>query len=75
MAAGKSISDIEALCGFEPAIIRIMPNTPVSVGKGVILYTANGKTGAEALNGFLESLSGAGTLCRIDESDVIVLIC
>lgn len=70
MAAGKSISDIEALCGFEPAIIRIMPNTPVSVGKGVILYTANGKTGAEALNGFLEALSGAGTLCRIDESKI-----
>ncbi len=70
MAAGKSIADIEALCGFEPAIIRIMPNTPVSVGKGVILFDTNGKVGERELTDFKNALSGAGVLCPIPEDKI-----
>ncbi|MEE1279321.1 MAG: NAD(P)-binding domain-containing protein, partial [Oscillospiraceae bacterium] len=40
MAAGISISRIEDMFGKRP-VIRIMPNTPASVGEGMILYTAN----------------------------------
>lgn len=70
MAAGKSISDIETFCGFSPAVIRIMPNTPVSVGKGVILYDFNDKTSEKALSDFTHALSGAGVLSRIPESKI-----
>ncbi len=70
MAAGKSVADIEALCGFKPAIIRIMPNTPVSVGKGVILFDVNEKVGEKDVGEFENALSAAGVLCRISENKI-----
>lgn len=70
MAAGKTLADIEALCGFVPAIIRIMPNTPVSVGKGVILYDKNEKVGEKELFDFKKALSDAGILCPLPESKI-----
>ena len=41
MAAGVSVAAVEKMCGGKAPVIRIMPNTPVSVGEGMILYTAN----------------------------------
>ena len=38
MAAGLEISTIQKLAGTRLPVIRIMPNTPVAVGKGVIPY-------------------------------------
>ena len=67
---GKSVADIEALCGFKPAIIRIMPNTPVSVGKGVILFDVNEKVGEKDVGEFENALSAAGVLCRISENKI-----
>ena len=37
MAAGLTISQLEEMAGGTCPVIRIMPNTPVSVGQGVIL--------------------------------------
>ena len=39
MVAGTSIDTLKGLLGQTFPIIRIMPNTPVSVGEGMILYT------------------------------------
>ena len=38
MAAGVSLATLEAFAPSFP-IIRIMPNTPVGVGEGMVLYT------------------------------------
>ena len=38
MAAGLTIGDIRRMAGGDYPVIRIMPNIPVSVGEGVILY-------------------------------------
>ncbi len=70
MAAGKSISDIETLSGINPAVIRIMPNTPVSVGKGVVLYDANKKVTDKNIADFTAALFCAGTVSRLDESKI-----
>ena len=67
MAAGVSISKIEHMAGVNCAVIRMMPNTPVSVGTGMILYDANEKTTAEDVDGFLEGLSAAGRMDRLSE--------
>ncbi len=67
MAAGVSIQRIEALAGVPCPIIRIMPNTPVSVGTGMILYDANERTSEEEIKGFLNGLSAAGRLDRLPE--------
>ena len=48
MAAGKPISFIEEGLGKAYPVIRIMPNTPVSVGEGMILYCKNSLTPVKA---------------------------
>ena len=44
-----------------------MPNTPVSVGKGVILYCSNGVKN-EVVNDFVSDMQYSGKLYAIDEN-------
>lgn len=67
MAAGVEISAIEKMLGFSCPIIRIMPNTPASVGKGMILYAVNSEVFSEEISEFCSAMSNAGRLDRIDE--------
>lgn len=69
MAAGTAIEKIEKLSGTDCAVIRIMPNTSVAIGKGVVLYCAN-KKGEKDVADFMNCLSGAGLLDRIDEAKI-----
>ena len=65
MAAGVTLEKISAIVNFPT--IRIMPNTPVAVGSGMISWCKNAKvTDGQAL-GFEEILSEAGRLLAIDE--------
>ena len=68
MAAGVAMADIRALLGMECPIIRIMPNTPVAVGSGVILYDTTENVPQDAVAGFVSILSQAGLLNRLPES-------
>ncbi len=68
MVAGVEIQQIEGFLGEKLPILRIMPNTPVAVGKGVIQYCRNDLVTEEMLNAFLKDLSGAGVLDPLDES-------
>lgn len=67
MLAGVEIAKLEEVLDFHGAVIRMMPNTPVSVGKGMILYDANKQATEEILNGFLTGLSAAGRFDRLPE--------
>lgn len=67
MAAGLKISAITEMLSEDYPIIRIMPNTPVSVGKGMILYTANDNVFMDEIGEFCEALKQAGRVDRIDE--------
>lgn len=67
MAAGVRISHIQAMLGAAYPIIRIMPNTPVCVGEGVLLYDAAENVPQEALEFFTHAMSGAGRLDRLPE--------
>lgn len=65
MAAGKSITFITENLGSNCPVIRIMPNTPVSIGEGMILYCTNDL----AEDGeFLDILKFAGALDKIPEA-------
>jgi pyrroline-5-carboxylate reductase len=66
MAAGISIAALREMAGGDYPVIRIMPNTPVSVGSGVILYTAEGVTDEE-LAAFRACFAKAGLLDAIPE--------
>ena len=68
MAAGVKISTIISFFGFELPVIRIMPNTPVSVGEGMILYTANNLVSDKEKEEFMKILSSAGKLDYLPEN-------
>ena len=66
MAAGISISRIRELAGKNLPVIRIMPNTPVRVEQGMIVYSTADTTKEEEET-FLKTLSHAGKLDPIPE--------
>ncbi len=68
MAAGLSIDTINQMTDGNYKVIRIMPNTPVEVGLGEILYCANSLVTDEELGTFFTHMQGAGMLTPIDES-------
>ena len=70
MAAGLSTEKISGMFGGDVKLIRIMPNTPVAVGEGMILYTATESTTAEDLDFFLSVMQKAGKLCAIPEDKI-----
>ncbi len=70
MMAGVSIETIRTLAGDAAyPVIRILPNTPVAVGKGLILYHA-ADVGKEVLSQILSDLEPAGVLDELEEKQI-----
>jgi len=67
MAAGLEISQIEEFSGGKLPVIRIMPNTPVSIGKGVIQYCHNALVSEDMVAQFREDLRYGGILDPLEE--------
>lgn len=69
IAAGVSIDSIKQAVGWDFPVIRLMPNTPVSVGKGVILSAFSGVSEAQKAE-FFSLFSAAGFCDGIAESKI-----
>ena len=67
MAAGLEIRQIAELAGADLPIIRIMPNTPTAIGKGVIQYCRNDLVTDATLESFLADMRFCGLLDPLDE--------
>lgn len=67
MAAGVTLERLATLFPGA-AVIRIMPNTPVAVGQGMILYCHNDLTAKEQVDTFLYAMGHAGKVDLLDES-------
>ena len=67
MAAGLEVRQIEEFAGIRLPVIRIMPNTPTAIGKGVIQYCCNDLVSQEDLQDWLEDMRFCGMLDRLDE--------
>ena len=67
MAAGLEIRQIQDFAGCDLPIIRIMPNTPVAVGKGVIQYCCNDLVTEQMLQDFLHDMRFSGMLDPLEE--------
>lgn len=67
MAAGVSIEKIEKCFATPVPVIRIMPNTPASVGEGMILYSRGSTVTDTQVRDFLSVMEKAGTLDELDE--------
>lgn len=67
MAAGVSLDTLAGLLPVGASVIRIMPNTSVGVGQGMVLYAPNAAV-TEAQEGmFLSIMAEAGKVDRLDE--------
>lgn len=67
MAAGVTMESIRKMAGKDHPVIRIMPNIPVSVGSGMILYDATGNVSDTMLQRFQEAMEKAGLTDRLPE--------
>ena len=67
MAAGLTMAQIEEFAGCSLPVIRIMPNTPVAIGKGVIQYCRNPLVTEGMLSSFLADLEFSGRLEALEE--------
>ena len=68
MAAGLTMEKISRMAGGDLPIIRIMPNTPVAIGKGVTLYCRNALVSQEMLQDFLADMACSGEMVALDEA-------
>ena len=67
MLVGTAIEEIREKLGGKYAVIRIMPNTPVSVGEGMILYSCSENVDEISENTFLSAMKSSGKFVKIDE--------
>ena len=67
MATGLTIARIRELAGRSYPVIRVMPNTPVSIGEGMVQYAYSENVPREALDIFLEAFAWAGRFSSIPE--------
>ncbi len=67
MAAGIKTETVENEIGVKLPIIRIMPNTPVLLGKGLILYCTNSLVSDKTVESFVNDMQFAGMLDEISE--------
>lgn len=67
IAAGLEMATVANMLGTPLPMIRIMPNTPVFVGQGMIVYCHNGQLKEGLLEDFLSDMQYCGKLDAIDE--------
>ena len=67
MAAGLTTEQIAEFAGCDIPVIRIMPNTPVAIGKGVIQYCTNELVSRGDLEDFLRDMRFSGRLDALEE--------
>ena len=70
MAAGLPLGTLEKLTPSHHRWIRIMPNTPVAVGEGVISYALSQQAHQADEDLFRELLSSAGLLVKLEEKQL-----
>ena len=67
MAAGITIEKLESFLKVRSPIIRILPNTPVAVGCGMTLFSANALVSKEIKEQFLDFMKESGKVDEIPE--------
>lgn len=69
MAAGVAMADLQKLAPSNP-VVRIMPNTPSSIGHGVIALAPAAEVAPETVETLNTLLSGAGLVVDLEESEI-----
>lgn len=67
VAAGLPTSFLQKHIGRNLPVVRVMPNTPVTIGKGVSVMSAGAHATEAHLDQVAELLAETGTVLRVDE--------
>lgn len=67
MAAGLTMQQIADWAGCSLPVIRMMPNTPTAIGKGVIQYCRNDLVTEEVLADWLADMAPCGLVDALEE--------
>ena len=70
MAAGLTTARIREMAGGDYPVIRIMPNTPCRIGRGVVLCCRSAQVTDADYGSFRSYLSAAGTLVDLAEGQI-----
>ncbi|WP_147918664.1 pyrroline-5-carboxylate reductase [Ruania zhangjianzhongii] len=69
IAAGIPTAFIESRLEAPVPVVRVMPNTPATIGQGVSVMSPGSHTTDSHLDQVAQLLSGTGTVLRVPESD------
>ena len=67
MAAGITIKNLQDMAGGAYPVIRILPNTPCAIGKGMVLMTLSENVSDEQRDAFCTLMEHAGRFDEVDE--------
>ena len=67
MAAGWSIEKIQTALGVKAPVVRIMPNTPSLISRGVVVMAPSPEVNTERASELEKILAGAGLVDRLEE--------
>lgn len=70
MAAGVEIADVLSALRINTPVIRIMPNTPVKIGKGLVPFTCSQFVTETVKTEFKKILGYAGVLAEVEENKI-----
>ena len=69
MAAGITVASIQEMVGIpDVPVVRILPNTPAAVGKGMTLYCRNASVSEAEERDVIMALEAAGRVDLLDEA-------
>lgn len=71
IAAGKPVSFFEKELGKKVAVVRSMPNTPASIGKGITVATANRNVTKQQKTKAAELLGAVGDMLWVDSEKLL----
>lgn len=75
IAAGISTEAVSAMLGREAAVVRVMPNTPLQIGKGVSAICRNSRVSDEDFALACSVFKCSGMVMQLDESQLNTVIC
>ena len=71
IAAGKTLSSLARRLPQETAIVRSMPNTPASIGRGITVACANASVTPEQAGTCTELLESVGEVLWVEEESLL----
>lgn len=71
IAAGKTIASFERHLGAGAAIVRAMPNTPASVGRGITVLCANANATPDQRTACGELLAAVGAVAWVEDEGLM----